>query len=130
MFANTNLCVMNFAFPDVCNFPTPVGPIPIPFPNIALSCMHVPSVFNIIIGGGLAENLMTQGTISMGDISIGGLISGIFMGPDRYLTSSFKILVGALFGTRLTSMTGQNGMPPNAPGISITPSQFCVLWLS
>ncbi len=129
MFANTNLAVMNFAFPDVCLTPTPVGPIPIPYPNIAMSVTHVPSVFNVIFGGGLAENLLTQGTISNGDNAglAMGVASGMVMGPDRALLGSFKTLVGGMLATRLTTMNIQNST--NAPGFSLTPSQFRVLLL-
>ncbi|KAF0815294.1 hypothetical protein IGB42_00375 [Andreprevotia sp. IGB-42] len=131
MFANTNLGVMNFAFPDVCKVPTPVGPIPLPFPNIALSFFHIPSQFQVIIDGGLAENLLTEGTISRGDFPgvLGGIISNVFMGPDRQVLGSFKVLMGGIFGTRLTTLTLQNGEVPNAPGLSITPAQFRVILL-
>jgi hypothetical protein len=132
MFANTCLGVLNLAFPDVCYVPTPIGPIPLPFPNLAISFTHIPSVFNVIFGGGLAENLMTEGTISEGDTPGlgGGILSFMFMGPDRQLLGSFKVIVGVMFATRLTTLTGQNGMLPNAIGMSITPSQFRVLILS
>ena len=129
MFANTNLGVMNLGFPDVCL--TPVGPVvvPIPYPNIALSVTHVPSVFNVIIGGGLAENLLTAGTLSNGDNAgvAMGVASGLVMGPDRPMLGSFKTLIGGAFATRLTSLNIQNST--NAPGVSLTPSQFKVLLL-
>ncbi len=129
MFANTNLGVMNLGFPDVCL--TPVGPVvvPIPYPNIALSVTHVPSVFNVIIGGGLAENLLTSGTISNGDNAgvAMGVASGLVMGPDRAMLGSFKTLIGGAFATRLTSVTMQNST--NSVGVSVTPSQFKVLLL-
>jgi len=131
MFANTSLCVMNLAFPDVCNTPTPAGPVPIPYPNIAISVTHIPSQFHIFIGGGLAENLLTEGTVSNGDNAglLGGLISGMDMAADRCLLGSFKVALGGVFATRLTSPTGQNGLMPNSMGLSITPSQVCVLVL-
>jgi Domain of unknown function (DUF4150) len=129
MFANTNLCVVNFAFPDVCNTPTPAGPLPIPYPNFAISITHIPSQFSVIMGGGLAENLVTQGTLSNGDNAglAMGVVSGMVMGPDRYVLGSFKVCVGGVFATRLTSMTTANGMSGNMVGMSITPSQVCVL---
>ena len=129
MFANTNLGVMNFAFPDVCLTPTPVGPIPIPYPNIAISATHIPSVFNVILGGGLAENLLTAGTVSNGDNAgvAMGVASGMVMGPDRPMLGSFKTMIGPMFATRLTTVNIQNST--NAPGISLTPSQFKVLIL-
>lgn len=131
MFANINLGVLNFAFPDVCLVPTPVGPVPIPFPNIVFTVSHIPSQFSVIIGGGIAENLVTQGTISNGDepgVNL-GVVSGMEIGPDRYLMGSFKVAMGGVFATRLSSMVGQNGMIGNAIGMSITPAQVCVLVL-
>lgn len=131
MFANNNLSVMNLAFPDVCNVPTPAGPIPTPMPNIAMSPTHIPSVINILIGPGLAENLLTTGTVSNGDQAGAamGIASGMIVGPDRSFLGSFKCFVGAVPSTRLTSLSGQNGMSPNAPGIALTPGQVSVLLL-
>lgn len=131
MFANTILCVINFAFPDVCLVPTLVGPVPVPFPNIVVTISHIPSQASVIIGGGLAENLVTQGTLSSGDelgINL-GVVSGMEIGPDRYLMGSFKVAMGGVFASRMTSVVGQNGMIGNAIGISITPSQVCVMVL-
>jgi hypothetical protein len=132
MFANVNLGVMNFAFPDICNVPTPAGPIPTPFPNIAMSVTHIPSQFQVIIGGGLAENLLTSGTISNGDQAglAMGVASGLIMGPDRPITSSLKTFYGGIPATRLTSLQGQNGVSPNIVGASLTPAQVCVLLIS
>ncbi|WP_298776715.1 PAAR-like domain-containing protein, partial [uncultured Shewanella sp.] len=33
---------MNLGFPDVCNTPGPVGPIPVPYPNISQGNMCNP----------------------------------------------------------------------------------------
>lgn len=131
MFANTSLCAINFAFPDVCMVPTPAGPVPLPFPNIVCSSLHIPSQFNVIISGGLAENLFTQGTLSVGDQpGVGlGVVSGMVMGPDRYMLGSFKVVVGCAFAARLTSLTGQNGLAPNIVGLTLTPCQISVLVL-
>ena len=132
MFANTSLGVMNMGFPDVCK--VPVGPaiVPMPFPNVAVSSSHIPSVFNVVIGGGLAENLATAGTISNGDQAgaVGGVVSNLIMGPDRPMLGSMKVMIGGPFATRLTSTNGQNGMPPNIVGVSITPAQVQVVLLS
>lgn len=45
MFANNNLGVLNFGFPDVCLVPAGPVPVPTPFPNLAFSSTHIPSVF-------------------------------------------------------------------------------------
>lgn len=130
MFANNSSGVMNMCIaPDVCKTP-PLGE-PLPYPNMTYSFFHIPAVFNLLFGDGLAENLMTQGTISLGDQPgvMGGVVSQIFMGPDRYLAGSFKVLVGGIFAMRLTSLVGMNGMPFNTGGMSVLPAQFRVLLL-
>jgi hypothetical protein len=132
MFATNSIAAMSMmTIPDVCKTPI-VVPVPIPYPNITMSTAHIPSVFNVMFGTGLAENLMTEGTISMGDEPgvEGGVVSGIFMGPDTYVSGSFKVIVGTAFATRLTSLVGMNGMPFNTIGMSIVPAQFRVLLLS
>jgi hypothetical protein len=132
MFATNSLAAMSICtIPDVCNTPI-VVPVPIPYPNITFSLLHVPSVFNLMFGIGLAENLLTEGTISLGDQPgvLGGLLSGIFMGPDSYLLGSFKVLAGSIFATRMTSLVGMNGMPFNTIGMSLLPAQFRVILLS
>ena len=129
MFANNNLGVMNLGFPDVCMIPTPVGPIPTPFPNIAVSATHIPSQFTTIIGGGIAENIATFGTISNGDnpgVAM-GVASGTVMGPDHGILGSFRTFYGCVPATRLTTLNIQNST--NAPGISLTPGQVRVILL-
>ncbi|OYO27462.1 PAAR-like domain-containing protein [Janthinobacterium sp. PC23-8] len=134
MFANNSLAALNMCtVPDICETPMAVVvEIPIPYPNLAASTLHIPSVFNLMFGPGLAENLLTSGTISLGDFGglFGGLMSGVFMGPDRYLLGSMKVLAGGIFASRMTSLTGMNGMPFNTIGLTITPAQPRVLLLS
>lgn len=132
MFATNSLSAMSmFTIPDVCKTPLLV-PVPLPYPNITFSFMHIPSVFNLMFGIGFAENLLTEGTISLGDQPgvLGGILSQVFMGPDRYILGSFKVLAGGIFATRLTSLAGMNGMPFNTTGMSILPAQFRVILLS
>lgn len=128
MFANNNLGVCNTGFPDVCDTPTPT-PTPIPYPNIAVSTTHIPSQFTIFMGTGIGENLATQGTISNGDdagVEL-GVASGTEIGPDRSILGSLKTFVGAIPGSRLTSVNIQNST--NSPGLSLTPAQFTTLLL-
>jgi Domain of unknown function (DUF4150) len=132
MFATNSLSAMSmFTIPDVCKTPLLV-PVPLPYPNITFSILHIPAVFNLLFGIGLAENLMTEGTISIGDQPgvLGGILSQIFMGPDRYILGSFKVLAGGIFAARMTSLVGMNGMPFNTIGMSLLPAQFRVLLLS
>lgn len=125
MFANNNLCVMALGFPDVCI----VGIVPVPEVNIDFSITNVPTVFNVLYGGGLAENIATMSVLSTADVGI-GVVSGMCMGAKRSFLGSFKLLVGAIFASRLTSINGQNGVLPNTVGICLTPGQFRLLVLS
>ncbi|MFZ2754195.1 MAG: PAAR-like domain-containing protein [Lysobacteraceae bacterium] len=125
MFANNNLGVMSLGFPDVCI----VGIIPVPEANIDFSITNIPTVFNVLYGGGLVENLITISTLSTADVGV-GVVSGMCMGPKRSILGSFKMLVGAIFVSRLTSINGQNGLLPNTVGICLLPTQFRVLVLS
>jgi hypothetical protein len=132
MFVNTNLGVLDFAFPDVCLVPVLGVPTPLPFPNIALSFADIPAQFEVIIGGGLAENLVTVGTMSNGDQPgvEGGVVSHLFMGPFRSLLGSIKLFVGCIPCTHTFGIVGQNGLLPNAIGVSLTPAQITVLVFS
>jgi hypothetical protein len=125
MFANNNLGVMSLGFPDVCL----VAIVTVPEVNIDFSITNIPTVFNVLYGGGLAENLITISTLSTADVGV-GVVSGMCMGPKRSFLGSFKLLVGGIFASRLTSINGQNGILPNTIGICLTPAQFRVLVLS
>ncbi len=125
MFANNNLGVMNLGFPDVCL----VAEVPVPEADIDVSVTNIPTVFNVIFGGGLAENLLTISPTSEGDAGV-GVVSGMCMGPKRSFLGSFTTMVGCMFASRLTSINGQNGLLPNIVGFSLTPAQFKVLLLS
>ncbi|HEU4581518.1 MAG TPA: PAAR-like domain-containing protein [Polyangiaceae bacterium] len=129
MFATTQIPSLALAFPDVCKVPVLGVPVPVPFPNIALSVTSVPIVLNVIVGGGPVHNLMTPGTISMGD-ELGvllGLVSNLEIGPPTYVLGSFKTFWGTAPAARMTSLTGHNGMPFNMVGMSLSPSQVTVL---
>lgn len=96
MFAKTQMGGMDFAFPDVCltPIPSPVGPIPtpIPYPNIAIPMMAIPSQFKVLTMCMPNHNLMTITPMSNGDNA--GLfmnpLSGMVMGPQRNLFGSVK----------------------------------------
>ena len=130
MFANTQMMGMDTGFPDVCLTPTPAGPIPIPYPNIAMGPMGVPAVYNVLWMFAPAHNMMTTIPLSNGDnagINL-GVASGLVMGPGRHLTAAFTVLIGCAPATRLTSVALQNGT--NCPGCRVVPSQIKVLILA
>ncbi|HKJ88425.1 MAG TPA: DUF4150 domain-containing protein [Gammaproteobacteria bacterium] len=130
MFQNTQMPGMNFAIPDVCL--TPPFAIPIPYPNIAMSAMAIPSQFKILNLGMPVHNMMTMGTISLGDQAGVMLnpLSGMFMGPYRHFRCSTKVFSGGLPTTRMLDNTGQDGLSPGAFGLTLVPGQFKSLVLS
>lgn len=133
MFANSSGPGLCLGFPDVCLTPLLV-PVPIPYPNIALHPMAMPftTTLTVMVECMPAHSMETMGTLSLGDqpgIEL-GVLSGMVMGPDRYLTGSFTVLMGGMPASRMTSMTGHNGISLNGPGISLVPSQFTTLLLA
>ncbi|UCE56505.1 MAG: DUF4150 domain-containing protein [Desulfobacterales bacterium] len=131
MFANCQLGGLNFGFPDVCLTPTPAGPVPIPYPNLAPGMTANPATAckKIYLSCMPAHNLATTGTISQGDNSgvNMGVASGMVMGPHRHIMGSFGVIYEGTPATKMTSLTGQNGMSMNAPGMTLVPAQFKVL---
>jgi hypothetical protein len=129
-FANTQLAGLNLGIFDGCftPFPTPFGPIPIliPYPNITMPMMSIPSQFKMFTLCMPNHNLMTIAPMSMGD-NMGILLnplSACVMGPTRHLIGSFKTLIGGLPATKFLSPTGQNGMSPGAFGMTLSPCQL------
>jgi len=122
---------MNFAFPDVCLVPTPAGPIPTPFPNIALMPTAIPSQFKVLTMCMPASNLMTTVPISNGDnpgVAM-GVASGMVMGPSSAMMGSTNVMVGGPPAAKMTMPAKQNGISPNTIGMTISPAQITVLVL-
>lgn len=133
MFQLTMAGGMNLGIPDVCLTPTPVGPIPIPYPNISTGATTNPATvaLTVLTDGMPSLNQMSMGTISNGD-NLGvnlGVASGMVMGPTEFILGSFTVFKGGTPAQRLTSMTGHNGLSMNCPGVSLAPSQVTVLVL-
>ena len=130
MFANTQLAGTDTGFPDVCLTPTPAGPVPVPYPNIAPAPMAVNAVYKVLIVAAPAHNLGTVIPMTNGDnagVAL-GVASGTVMGPSRHLTGAFTVLIGGMPASRLTSMSLQNST--NCPGVRVAPSQTKVIILA
>lgn len=124
---------MSMAFPDVCKTPSPAGPIPIPYPNIAQNAMMDPgsASMKVMLMCMPAAKLMTKINLSNGDEAgaAGGVVSNKIMGPAQFNMGSTMVLFDGKPAARLLSMTGQNDAPvSNAPpGMQIVPSVMTVL---
>jgi hypothetical protein len=78
-----------------------------------------------------AHNMATMVPMSMGDNAgaIGGVMSGMMMGPARSIMGSVKVMTGGLPATKMLSPAMQN--MTNAPtGMTLAPSQVKVLIMS
>ena len=128
--ATTQMGGLCFAFPDTCKTPTPGGPVPIPYPNLSQPTLAVNTALKVFIMCMPVVSLKSQIPISSGDEagSLGGVASGVFIGPTTFSKGSSKVLVEGMPCVHLTSMTKQNGMSPNNPaGAVIAPSQVKIL---
>jgi hypothetical protein len=130
MFANTQMMGTDTGFPDVCLTPSPAGPVPVPYPNIAMGPMGVPAAYKVMFMFTPAHNMNTSIPLTNGDNAgvASGVASGTVMGPSRHLTAAFTVLVGGMPATRLTSTSLQNST--NSPGARLVPSQTKVLLLA
>lgn len=130
MFANTQMMGLDTGFPDVCLTPSPAGPVPVPYPNVATGPMGVPAAYNVLFMYAPAHNMSTSVPMTNGDNAgvATGVASGMVMGPSRHLTASFTTLVGGAPATRVTSSSLQNST--NCPGVRVAPSQVKVLLLA
>ncbi len=130
MFANSQMMGTDMGFPDVCLTPTPAGPVPIPYPNIAMGPMAIPNVPTVLIMGMPAHNMGTTIPMTNGDNAgvAMGVASGTVMGPSRHVTGAFTILIHGMPATRMTSVAIQNST--NCPGVRLVPSQPLVLMLA
>ena len=106
------------AFPDVCKTPTPAGPVPIPYPNIAMSSDTAQGSKTVKMDG---NPIMLKGSnfsTSTGDEagSAGGVASNCTKGKAEFILYSFDVTVDGENVPRLGDLMVQNkGSSPNTP---------------
>lgn len=90
--------------PDVCKTPTPSGPVPIPYPNIALSADLAKGTKKVKTGGNMIAVSGSEFSRSTGDEpgTAGGVVSGTFMKEATWLTYSFDVKIENKNACRLT----------------------------
>jgi hypothetical protein len=110
----------SIAFPDVCKTPAPPAPpIPIPYPNIAMSSDAADEASNVKFDG---SKLMVKGSnlrMSTGDEAgaAQGLVSNKIKGKAEFVNYSFDVKADGKNVCRLTDPMTQNmGSPANAFG--------------
>jgi len=118
--------------PDVCNVPSPVGPIPTPFPNMGMCNQADGSTCCKKLKVCMTAALMKKTEIpqSMGDEAgtAGGLISGMNMGLVKFTSASTKVKFEGQYAVYLGCQTAHNGNNANCPvGSQLDPSQTKVM---
>jgi len=81
------------SFPDVCLTPTPAGPVPIPYPNIAMSSDTASGTTKVKCDGQPVCVSDSNFSTSTGDEagSAGGVASGRFKGKAEFINYSFDV---------------------------------------
>ena len=84
---------MSIVFPDVCKTPSPVGPIPIPYPNIGMASDTSQGPTTVKTDGQMPMVKGAKYMKSSGDEPgvAGGVISNVNMSVCEYLLYSFDV---------------------------------------
>lgn len=108
-----------FAFPDVCNTPSPAGPVSIPYPNIAQLADAQDVSEELLLGPSGLRAVLLDSTVasSTGDEagSLGGVTSGVTKGGCEVTGASATVLYGGKGIARFGDPTSQND--DNAVGV-------------
>lgn len=128
MFVSTRQGGNCMAFPDVCKTPTPVGTVPVPYPNTAMLMQANPVTCSRKVRIMNQPVITKQTTIPMtsGDEAgaAGGVVSGSIKGPAQVKMGSLKVKAEGNAVVFQTCPWGQNGTNANAPlGMQVSPSQ-------
>jgi 2',3'-cyclic-nucleotide 2'-phosphodiesterase (5'-nucleotidase family) len=98
-------------FPDVCKTPSPAGPVPVPYPNIAKTSSASQTATTVKADG---EKIMLKKSVlqtSTGDEagSVGGVVSNCTKGKAQFILYSFDVKAEGQNVPRNTDMMKQNG---------------------
>ncbi len=120
------------AFPDTCKTETPVGTIPIPYPNTAQLMQTnpgtCPTKVTIMNQPPITKQAMIPTTSGDEAGVSGGVISGMIKGPAQPKMGSLKVKFEGNPAVFQTCLWGQNGTNANAPaGLQASPSQTKVI---
>ncbi len=128
--AATTMAGMCLAAPDVCKTPSPVGPVPIPYPNTAQLPMAQQTSMHVQFGNKPVVTEKSEIPQSNGDEAgvAGGVKSGMNMGPATFVMGCGSVKIEGQPCIHLTCQSAQNGKSANIPaGLQSVPSQTNVL---
>jgi len=87
---------VSVAFPDVCKTPSPAGPVPIPYPNVAQSSQALGTESTVLNGGQALCHKDSYFLPSSGDEAgaAGGVVSSKIKGKAEFVNFSFNVMIG------------------------------------
>jgi hypothetical protein len=101
---------MSPVFPDVCQTPTPGGPVPIPYPNIGQASDTSGGPSTVTVDGSMPMVKGATYQVTSGDEagSAGGVMSGVTKGAAEYMMYSFDVKLEGNNACRLGDPLFQN----------------------
>lgn len=122
---------VTMAFPDVCKTPSPGGPVPVPYPNVAKSSDTAKGSKKVKVDG---NPIMLKGSVfstSMGDeagTAGGGVASNTTKGKAEFVNYSFDVKVEGKNVPRLLDPMLHNKLSsPNTPPTPLLQPPLVVL---
>ena len=100
------------AFPDVCKTPTPGGPVPMPYPNVAKSSDAADTSTSVKMDGNpimLKDSNYSTSTGDEAGSAGGGVVSNCIKGKAQFINYSFDVKVEGQNVPRLMDPMKQNG---------------------
>jgi uncharacterized Zn-binding protein involved in type VI secretion len=96
--------------PDVCKTPSPGGPVPIPYPNIARSTTLSNGTTTVKADGNMVANKGSEYASSNGDEAgtAGGVKSSVNMKAAKWITYSMDVKMDGKNACRLTDKMSSN----------------------
>jgi Domain of unknown function (DUF4150) len=109
------------AAPDVCNTPSPAGPVPMPYPNLAKSSDLALGTSKVTADGASVAVKDAAFIVSTGDEagSLGGVVSGVFKGKAKFVNYSMDVKFEGKNVARLSDPMTMNGNQAN----TLTPAE-------
>ncbi|AEI63617.1 DUF4150 domain-containing protein [Corallococcus macrosporus] len=84
----------SIAFPDVCKTPSPAGPVPIPYPNVAMSSDTAKGTKKVSVDGKpvcVEDSNFSTSTGDEAGSAGGGVVSGKTKGKAEFVNYSFDV---------------------------------------
>jgi hypothetical protein len=103
------------AAPDACKTPSPGGPVPLPYPNVAMSSDLAMGTVTVSAEGQPVATKDACFAVSTGDEAgvAGGVVSGVIKGKAKFVNYSMDVKYEGANVARLGDPMTMNGNAPN-----------------